>query len=153
VMASTSEPRLRDEQFTFGARYVYLVRAVSGPPDQAVASADSTPLYLTPRNTFPPAAPAGLVAATVPATGQQSAYVELSWEASAEPDLAGYWIYRSEDPAAPGRRLNAQLSLIPTFRDDTVAAGQRYFYRVSAVDQAGNESPLGAAAVAAIPQQ
>lgn len=156
LIGSPTETNFRDEQITFGANYVYTVRAVVGQqpaePSAAVESADSAPLYLTPRDIFPPSAPSGVVAAIVPGTNGQAAYVELSWEANAEADVAGYWVYRSEESGTAGQRINAQLLLSPTARDTTVAAGKRYFYRVTAVDQAENESPASAAISADVPQ-
>lgn len=43
-----------------------------------------------------------------------------------------------------GQRLNEELLPAPTFRDMTVTPGGQYFYRVRAVDRAGNESPSSA---------
>ena len=37
--------------------------------------------------------------------------------------------------------LNTDLLLTPAFRDMNVQPGHRYFYTVTAVDRAGNESP------------
>ena len=52
-------------------------------------------------------------------------YVELSWSISPEADLAGYEVYRSEQPDTPGGRLNGELLSAPTFRDMNVTAGQQ----------------------------
>jgi hypothetical protein len=143
----------RDEHFTFGNTYLYVVRAVVEESGQSVESADSTPVVVTPKDVFPPAAPNGIVAAVMPATNQGPARVELSWSISPEPDLAGYWVYRSEDPGVLGQRLNSQALLSPAFRDMTAVAGKRYVYRVSAIDRSGNESPLSSPVSAEIPQQ
>ena len=162
LIGSPTAPEFRDEHFTFGASYVYSVRAVlsrqreqgaQSPQTKSVESADSSPLFLTPKDIFPPAAPTGLVGAITQETNQQPPYVELSWEANSEPDLAGYWLYRSEDSGTQGKRINSELLLSPVFRDTTVAAGKRYFYRVTAVDQAGNESSPSAAIAVDLPQQ
>jgi hypothetical protein len=155
LIGSPVEINFRDEHFEFGANYVYTVRASSGTPDdpqtQFVESADSAPLFITPKDIYPPEAPTGLVAAIVPGTNGQAAYVELSWEANAESDLAGYWVYRSEDSSAKGQRINAQLLLSPAARDATAIAGKHYFYRVVAADQAGNESQASAAIAVDVP--
>ena len=111
----------------------------------SVESADSAPAVVTPRDTFPPAAPVGLEAAIIPATPQAPAYVELSWAISPEEDLAGYYVYRSDREDTPGERINSEILPSPAFRDISVVPGRRYFYRVSAVDRAGNESPLSSA--------
>jgi hypothetical protein len=143
----------RDEHFTFGSTYLYVVRAVAEESGQSVESADSTPAVVTPKDVFPPATPNGMVAAIVAATNQEPAHVELSWSISPEPDLAGYWVYRSEDPGTLGQRLNSQALLSPAFRDMTAVTGKRYVYRVSAIDRSGNESPLSSPVSAEIPQQ
>jgi hypothetical protein len=143
----------RDTNFAFDTPYVYVVRSVGGTEGQSVESGDSKPLVITPKDIFPPAAPQRLISVVVPATQMASAYVELSWEINAEPDLAGYWVYRSEQPDTPGQKLNSQLLLSPTFRDMTALPGKRYFYRVSAVDSSGNESPLSSSVPAETPRQ
>jgi hypothetical protein len=143
----------RDTQFKFGATYVYVVRTVGGSAGQSVESGDSKPFAITPKDVFPPAAPQRLIAVISPATQTASAYVELSWDINTEPDLAGYWVYRSELSDTPGLKLNSQLLLSPTFRDMTALPGDHYFYRVSAVDSSGNESPLSSSVPAEIPRQ
>jgi fibronectin type 3 domain-containing protein len=87
----------------------------------------------------------------VPATPQASAYVELSWAINPEADLAGYLVYRGDAEDAPGERVSMETLPSPTFRDISVLPGRRYFYRVSAVDRAGNESPRSSAVAAEIP--
>ena len=148
----------RDTNFTFDVSYIYVVRSVAGEQGQPVESADSAPLAITPKDVFPPAAPQGLVAvippaSDVPATQQPIARVELSWDISPEPDLAGYWVYRSEQADTPGQRMNNQLLLTPAFRDMTALQGKRYTYRVSAVDRAGNESTFSSPVSAEVPRQ
>jgi fibronectin type 3 domain-containing protein len=49
--------------------------------------------------------------------------------------------------------LNAQLLPTPVFRDMWVAPGQRYTYRVTAVDLAGNESRPSEPVAAEVPQR
>jgi hypothetical protein len=140
----------RDTQFAFGTTYVYVARSVGGSEGQSVESGDSKPIIVTPKDVFPPAAPQRLIVLIVPATQTSPAHVELSWDISAEPDLAGYWVYRSEQPDTPGQKLNSQLLLSPTFRDMTALSGKRYFYRISAVDRSGNESPLSSSVPAEV---
>lgn len=151
LLGPTPLPAFRDTRFEFDHTYLYTVRSVAQYAADEVESADSQPLALTPRDTFPPEAPKGLVAVLVPETQGAPAYVELSWDISPEPDWAGYYVYRSEQADTPGERLTQELLLAPTFRDMSVTGGHRYFYRVTAVDRAGNESPLSAAASTEVP--
>jgi len=140
LVGPSSSTEFRDSDFEFGKTYVYTVRSVSQFGADLVESADSAPAIVTPKDIFPPAAPSGLESAIIPATPQAPAYVELSWAISSEKDLAGYYVYRSDTEEAPGRRLNNEILPSPAYRDISVATGRRYFYRVSAIDGAGNES-------------
>jgi hypothetical protein len=151
LIGPSSTPEFLDLRFQFGVTYLYTVRSVAAFGTDLVESADSSPVMVTPRDVFPPAAPLALEAAVILATGQAPAYVELSWRISPEPDLAGYRVYRSELEAAPGDRLNMELLPSPAFRDISVVSGKRYFYRVSAVDRSGNESPASSGVSADIP--
>jgi hypothetical protein len=141
----------RDEHFGFGSAYVYTVRSVAQFGADSVESEDSAPVALTPRDVFPPVAPTGLEVSVVPATPGAPAYVELSWAISPEGDLAGYLVYRSEGIDSPGERITPEILPSPTFRDISVASGRRYYYSVSAIDRAGNESPKSSVVTANVP--
>jgi hypothetical protein len=65
--------------------------------------------------------------------------------------LAGYSVYRSDAQDAPGERVSTETLPSPTFRDISVLPGRRYYYRVSALDRAGNESPRSSVVQADIP--
>jgi hypothetical protein len=144
-------PPFRDTQIQFGKTYVYTVRSVAQYPDLRIESLDSSPITVSPLDTFPPSAPQGLVVVLVPAQGAAPAYLDLSWSISAENDIAGYNIYRSEQEGAPGQKQNPDLLRTPAFRDMNVKPGHRYFYIVTAVDRVGNESPASAAAPGEVP--
>jgi len=65
-----------------------------------------------------------------------------------ESDLAGYRVYRSQQDGERGVLLTPDLLPSPTYRDNSVQSGQRYWYTVTAVDRSGNESaPSPAVAV------
>lgn len=151
VAGSVTSAEFRDTHFDFGTPYLYTVRTVVQYGTDTVESSDSAPVTVTPRDTFPPAVPTNLEITVVPATPQAGAYVELSWAISPEPDLAGYIVYRGDAVDAPGERVSTETLPSPTFRDISVLPGKRYFYRVSAVDHAGNESPRSSAAQADVP--
>lgn len=139
-IGETESPSFTDAQAQFDESYVYSVRSVAQNAGEEVESADSNLAAITPKDVFPPGAPQGLVVAAVPAQGDTPAHLELSWEISPEPDIAGYNIYRGDQPGQAGVRLNTELLLTPAFRDMNVRLGQTYFFRVTAVDRAGNES-------------
>ncbi|MDR3720966.1 MAG: fibronectin type III domain-containing protein [Candidatus Acidoferrales bacterium] len=143
----------QDAQFELGASYVYSVRSVAQYPGEALESGDSNLAVVTPRDTFPPAAPQGLLVVLVPAQGGAAAHLELSWAISPETDIAGYNVYRGDQESTPGTRLNTELLLTPAFRDMNIQPGHRYFYSVTAVDRTGNESPLGAVVSGGVPAE
>jgi len=147
----TAAPPFRDTQIQFGKTYRYTVRSVAQYPDLQVESLDSPVIEVTPLDTFPPAAPQGLVVVLVPAQGATPAFLDLSWSISAENDIGGYNIYRSEQEGAPGQKQNPALLLTPAFHDMNIVPGHRYSYTVTAVDRVGNESPASAAASGEVP--
>lgn len=85
----------------------------------------------------PPSAPTGVSAALTSTPGQ----VTVFWAAVSDPDLKGYKVYRSELANATFSQVSN--TLIPKgqerYTDYTAVAGKKYHYRVTAIDQAGNE--------------
>jgi hypothetical protein len=151
-LAQTTAAHYADANFQLGHTYIYRVREVWQFGNELVESADSVPAVLTAKDIFPPATPQGLEAVGVATGAGTPASIELTWTINSEPDLAGYNVYRSEEAEAPGQKLNSELLLAPTFRDMSVPPGKRYFYRVGAVDQSGNESPLSSAVESYVPE-
>ncbi len=77
---------------------------------------------------------------------------DLSWSINLETDLAGYRVYRSEEPGTRGQPLTPDLLPTPSYRDTSVLPGHRYWYSVTAVDRAGNESEPSAPADTGVTQ-
>jgi hypothetical protein len=150
-IGETPEDTFQDMQVEFGTTYVYSVRTLSQYSGAAIESADSKLIVVTPLDTFPPAAPQGLVVVLVPKQGEVPAHLEISWAISPETDIAGYNVYRSEQGGVPGTRLNPDLLLTPAFRDMNAEPGRHYVYTATAVDRVGNESPAGASASGNVP--
>jgi len=107
---------------------------------------------VTPKDIFPPAPPQSVVAAVLLGSSAGSYVVDLSWGINVETDLAGYRVYRSAGLGTRGELLTPELLLTPAFRDTSVQSGRSYWYRVTAVDRAGNESVPSQTAAAEIPQ-
>ncbi len=152
LLGVTPSASYRDTQFQFGLTYIYSVRSVAQFGSESVESADSRLTLVSPRDVFPPVPPQDLVAVVVPATAQTPAHVELSWSISAEPDVAGYNIYRSDGGGTASQRLNRDLLLTPVFHDMSAVPGRSYTFTVTAVSRAGNESEPSAAVSAAMPE-
>ena len=151
LLAPSQSNSYRDTLFDFGKTYVYQIRSLVIAEGNPIESDDSTPVIVTPRDIFPPAAPQNLVVAAIP--GENGAItVDLSWSINLESDLAGYHVYRSEKPGERGPSLQAELLGSPVYRDLTVQSGHRYFYVVTAVDRTGNESDASEPAIADLTQ-
>jgi hypothetical protein len=146
LLASSTTTSYRDTFFDFGKTYLYVTRSVVLAGGSALESSDSPPVIVTPRDIFPPAAPQGLVAAVLPGAAPGSLQVDLSWSINLETDLAGYRVYRSEERGTRGQPLTPDLLPTPSYRDTSVLPGHRYWYSVTAVDRAGNESEPSAPA-------
>jgi hypothetical protein len=137
--APVSGTQFQDKEFKFGEEYRYLVRSVSlGTEGGQVESLNSNSITVSARDTFPPAAPSGISVAPSPGS------LGIFFSANQELDVAGYNIYRSTDPDLPKaqwNKLNPALLTRTTFQDERVESGIRYYYYLTAVDQAGNVSP------------
>lgn len=127
-----------DKTFRVGEKYNYIVRSVSlGTGGTQVESLNSNTIAVEPKDVFAPSAPGRVTAAAAPGR------ISLFFPANPERDVAGYNIFRSTDPNLPldsWTRLNDQLLTRTTFQDETVEAGKRYYYYVTAVDTSGNTS-------------
>ncbi|HEV7680505.1 MAG TPA: hypothetical protein VGO68_00165 [Pyrinomonadaceae bacterium] len=138
--APLSGTQYQDRNFKFGETYRYVVRAVSlGTEGGQVESLNSNSISVSPRDTFAPSAPASITVAAAPGR------LSIFFPANPEADIAGYNIYRATDPDLPKdkwSKLNAGLLTRTTFQDEKVESGRRYYYYLTAIDQAGNVSPL-----------
>ncbi|MFN8587178.1 MAG: T9SS type A sorting domain-containing protein [Candidatus Eisenbacteria bacterium] len=79
--------------------------------------------------------------APAPLTGQFAAgTTRLHWNPNTEPDLAGYRVYRGTDAAF----TPSPATLVEAVTDTGYAdpAGVAYVYKLTAVDEHGNESPV-----------
>jgi uncharacterized repeat protein (TIGR03803 family) len=66
--------------------------------------------------------------------------VGLLWDASTSSDVVGYNIYRGPSASGPYQKINTTLIVPTNYADNTVQAGQTYFYVTTAVDSQNNES-------------
>ena len=111
----------------------------------------SQPVEIAVQTTFAPDSPSGLVAAPAFSPEQKPA-IDLSWEASLEPHVIGYKVYRAQGDSAWQLRTTAPVK-IAAYHDTAVTAGERYRYRVTAVTDAGLESEPSAEATETAPTQ
>lgn len=138
--ALISGTQYQDRNFKFGDSYRYVLRSVSlGTEGGQVESLNSNSISVSPSDTFPPSAPTSITVAAAPGR------LSIFFPANPEGDIAGYNIYRSTDPDLPKDKwtqLNQGLLTRTSFQDERVESGKRYYYYLTAVDHAGNVSPL-----------
>lgn len=148
---ATTGTTYRDTSVEPDHSYRYTVRGMARVNGEEVESADSEAVVVHVPAVAPPAPPQGLTAIPVRAPGH-SPEVDLSWEIGSEANLAGYNVYRSEQPGRRGERLNRQALAAPAFRDTTVTPGRSYWYSVTAVGPTGNESKVSAPVAVSVPK-
>ncbi len=98
---------------------------------------------------IPPPAPSGVLVHPQP-----DRTIMVMWAPVTTGNVAGYNVYRATSPGGPFTKLSS--SPIPTtgpllYTDSNVQPGVTYYYAVTAVDGAGNESPLSAVVSTAVP--
>jgi hypothetical protein len=84
-------------------------------------------------DTQPPSVPTGL-----DAVGRDAAVV-VRWQPNPDKDLAGYHVYRSASPLS-GYQVAHRVE-VTEVRDVDLTNLTRYYYKIAAVDRAGNVSP------------
>jgi fibronectin type 3 domain-containing protein len=123
----------RDLDVDNGYTYDYYITSV----DMIGAeSAPSNTVSAKPVDKTPPAIPSGLE------TASDEGKINIKWSLNLELDIAGYNIFRATSINGDYTKLNKELidPDSPFYTDEDVESGKLYFYRVSAVDRAGNES-------------
>ena len=124
--------RFVDTEIEAGKTYQYVISAardsippVPGPPSAAVVivAVDMTK----------PRPPTGLQPPVISETG-----ASLRWDVNAETDIAGYRVYRSDNPNTGFMQLTNDVLPTPSFRDPDYRPGS--YYAVSAEDGSGNVS-------------
>ncbi len=118
--------------------YFYVVRSLKNESPPWHESLDSNEATAIPTHTTPPSRPRNLTLAEGPEG------VRLVWDPNPEPDLLGYFVYRSLHPKAGYIRLNATPLTTITYVDKTSPPHTTFYYAVSAVDSSPrrNESDL-----------
>jgi hypothetical protein len=136
----SAAPAFEDTSAVFGRTYLYAVSVVARGEAPTAESPSSAPVRVQPKDTFPPGRPANVQAV---AAGEA---ILLLWTAPPERDVAGYRIARLADGGA-AEPLFPGLVTAFSYRDEKTAHGRKYEYRISAVDQAGNEGPAASVSI------
>jgi hypothetical protein len=143
AIAETDDLKYTDTKTEYGATYRYYVEGFRGGGDVRAVSEPAAEVEITPKDTWPPPVPAGLAFVT------SAGSIELVWERSIAPDLAGYRIYRAEGAGAFQRIAETRQG--PSYSDRKIEPGKTYRYAVSAFDQLDNESDKSTAITVTVP--
>ena len=138
AVGTTDQPHFVDTAAQADIEYSYSVVASQGLAE----SLPSGLVTITLIDKFAPSVPTGVTALAGPDS------IEVSWQRSPEPDLQGYYVYRSVD-GAPFERQGALVPL-PAYSDRKIEHGKTYRYEISSVDKKSNESDKSAPAEAAL---
>ncbi|MCX6355238.1 MAG: 6-bladed beta-propeller [Candidatus Aureabacteria bacterium] len=141
VGKSSSDSHL-DHGLEDGKTYQYTIRAVdadglmSDPSEKVEAATKPCPSN--------PASPT---------TSVKDGRITLTWAANAEPDIAGYEIFRSSswDLLGAGKKIGEVTS--PLFEDGTAQAGKKYTYSIEAFDKTGLHSQKSKGVSVQVPAQ
>jgi len=120
-----------DEEAAEAGEYTYYLAAAD---PAGVESRPSNEVVVAMKDLFPPQSPLGLF------TQASGARVELIWNMNPEPDVAHYNVYRWTGVRKDSVRINTTPVKSPHFLDTTSVLGTQYYFAVTAVDRAGNES-------------
>jgi hypothetical protein len=126
IARNVTAPNHTDTTVVNGTTYYYYVTAVSAVGE----SAPSAYIGATPQG--PPAAPTLLSA--VPRKGQ----VKLTWTAAM--GATSYKVQRSDNGGTTYAQIKSGVTSL-TYTDSKLAAGKTYYYRVLAVNSAGDSPP------------
>jgi hypothetical protein len=114
-----------------GTTYYYVVSAVNADGE----SANSSEVSATPNPATPPAAPTNLTASP---SGKKK--IALAWTQSASPNVVSNRIYRSTINGGPYSVI-ATIPATTSYQNSGLVSGTTYYYRVTALNNSGLESP------------
>ena len=138
--APIAESTFVDNRMTWGQKRCYTLRTAETIGGFTIESDAPEPRCETLVDTFPPLPPQGVQ--SIPSEGA----INLIWQPSGEPDLAGYVVLRAASPDGAFEPLTPAPIAETLFKDD-VPSGVAFVYTVKAVDRAGNASPPSARVV------
>lgn len=124
--------RFVDKEIVMGGQYSYRMVAA----DAVGLLSQSTEVMMITRDVIPPSRPQSLTARVI------NERIVLSWNRNTDRDIVGYHVYRWAADQQDSIRLNKQLLPAETvsFLDSTMTYDTVFYYAITTVDAAGNES-------------
>jgi hypothetical protein len=132
----TSTNSLSIAGLDYNTKYYFAVSALDRNGNESALSLQQQGI---PGNITSPAPPGG-----VDLVGENIDYPKITifWSANNEPDLAFYRVYRSTTPSGLADSTSIFAAVTKeNFTDVKVETGVAYYYRITAVDKGGWESP------------
>ena len=130
------EPFLVDRTVQNGMEYTYRVAAVRRVNKALVQGKASREIKAAAKDAKPPAPPSDLLAMGLPDG------IMLRFSPSKDQDTKGYLVYRAGKKDGDFGQLNQEPVIENLYRDTGANPKKVYFYRVAAVDEAGNISEM-----------
>ena len=129
--------------FTYSDGPIYIRGVATDAYGNVSEIGESAPFVQHILKRSPPAAPTGVQAV------DRNGIIEVMWQRGPERDIGAYAVYRSDYYDSGFVKQAGGLATLNYF-DRNVVEGKIYYYKVTAIDLAGNESALSAAASAQI---
>lgn len=127
-----------------GTAYYYYLRSYRLTDQAERQYSDwSNVVSVIPSDTTPPKPPVVLSVQSLVASAAEPKVVAglvITWQASTSSDVTGYRIYRSSISGTLGSLLDEVAMDVTAARDTSVTPGVTYYYTVTAIDAARNES-------------
>jgi len=121
-----------DTRYVPGREFTYQITALRRAGGRLVMGVGPEQVTVVASDKTPPGAPAGL----------EITQSILTWEPNPELDIAGYRVFRSDRPDGGFKAVTDQPIPTTIYTDASYEPGA--YYRVSAVDESENESPMSA---------
>lgn len=139
--AAGAPQSMRVRGLTPGSAYWFCIRSVDGSGNWSGLS--NVLRWDGALDTAPPVAPANVVARSE----DDGKVVRVSWQPNAEPDLAGYLVYRAETMQGPWAEAGRVTGSRTEFLDQRLPETPELVYQVAAFDSRGNVSARSRAVV------
>ena len=135
LVTNTYSYTISEDADVYNDTYYYYIKAIDYDENQSDVSNTISVVYPIPT---PPDSPTGIT------IGLYYSYIKVTWSPNTESDINGYNIYRSTSANGTYGKINSYLitSSLVEYDNAGLIQGTTYYYKLTAVDNAGNESEM-----------